>query len=135
MMAYWATIRGIRWLPYALLAMGLLFLVWRLYDAGYDSGYAQATAIYQEAENAALKRHTKVAAEVAQTDLEAVVVTATKKDSIRHVIQNITKTVDTCGSADWLREYNEAVRGADTGAYPGGVNRSAYLASPSYYRR
>lgn len=117
MLHYWMTVKGIKWLPYALGALLLLWLVWAIHEKGYDAGYNASQAIAAEAEKAVMLRHIQVAKQVADIDLEAVVVTATKKDTIRYVNQTIVRTIDTCDSADWLREYNERVRAAGTGAY------------------
>jgi hypothetical protein len=112
-----SSLLGIRWLPYAA-GLGLvLFLVWRTYDAGYDSGYNTSQAIVQEAEAATMRRHIAVAQQVATIDLEAVIVTAQKKELIRYAITKIVRTTEPCDSADWLREYNEVVRAAGTDGY------------------
>jgi hypothetical protein len=104
-----------KWLPYVIGLVGLLFVVWRIHTAGYDAGYAQAHGIAQAAEKAVMQRHARVSRDVAEIDLEAVVVTARKKETIRYAFTKIIRTTEPCDSADWLREYNEGVRAAGTG--------------------
>ena len=120
MMSLWLGLRSITWLPYVAALLAVLGLGWYIYDSGYDNGYNASQVIVEAAETARLQKTVKVGQAVAKSDLEAVVVTATRKETIRYAYRNIVRTVDTCDSVDWLREYNEAVRAAGTGASASG---------------
>lgn len=118
----WTAVRAMKWLPYALVAVGVLVLVWRVHSAGYDSGYAQAEGIHEKARVAAMEHRLKVAKKVAAIDMREVTVATTKRETIKHAIHQIHPVTRPDDPDEWLRVFNEGVRAANLGTNTPGTD-------------
>lgn len=109
-----------KWLPYAVagaIAVVLLLLAIHVHNRIYDKGFAAAEAIQADAERALLLKRVELGRQVAEIDLTAVVVTATRREEIKRAVKKIVRTATPDDGAEQLRIFNEGVRSANTGLY------------------
>ena len=92
------------------LAVVLLGVAWGIYNKGYNAGYDKQQATIDSQIAKTLTEIVYIERKVAESDLEAVTVNATRKAEIRYEILKVDRIVDTCDRDQQLQFFNDVVR-------------------------
>jgi hypothetical protein len=104
------------------LAVVLLGIGWGIYNKGYNAGYDEQQDAIDSQIAKTLTEVVYIERKVAESDLEAVTVNATRKAEIRYEILKVDRVIDTCDRGQQLQFFNDIVRAIQYSTSTGRVN-------------
>lgn len=104
------------------LAVVLLGIGWGIYNKGYNAGYDEQQDAIDSQIAKTLTEVVYIERKVAESDLEAVTVNATRKAEIRYEILKVDRVIDTCNRDQQLQFFNDIVRAIQYSTSTGRVN-------------
>jgi hypothetical protein len=104
------------------LAVVLLGIGWGIYNKGYNAGYDEQQDAIDSQIAKTLTEVVYIERKVAESDLEAVTVNATRKAEIRYEILKVDRVIDTCNRGQQLQFFNDIVRAIQYSTSTGRVN-------------
>jgi Na+/melibiose symporter-like transporter len=104
------------------LAVVLLGIGWGIYNKGYNAGYDEQQDAIDSQIAKTLTEVVYIERKVAESDLEAVTVNATRKAEIRYEILKVDRVIDTCNRDQQLQFFNDIVRAIQYSPSTGRVN-------------